>query len=119
VLGDRALLTRAIQNLLGNALKYGGEDGQVVAGVRLEGGEAWLTVRDTGPGIAAEDLALVWEPFHRLAPAEGQSAESGAGLGLSFVKRVIERHGGRVFAESAPGTGSNFGFVIPLAGASG
>ncbi|WP_448581841.1 CHASE2 domain-containing protein [Thermaurantiacus sp.] len=114
VRGDRALLTRSIQNLLGNALKYGGGS-PVRASIELECGQARLTVRDWGPGIAASDLTLVWEPFHRLAPAEGQPAEAGAGLGLPFVKRVVERHGGQVFAHSTPGAGAAFGFVLPLA----
>ncbi len=118
VMGDRALLTRAIHNLLGNALKYGGR-GTVETGIRLDGGEALLFVRDHGQGIAEADLARVWEPFHRLAPAEGQPAESGAGLGLPFVKRVVARHGGRVFVDSRPGEGATFGFAIPLAGRDG
>lgn len=115
VMGDRALLTRAIHNLLGNALKYGGSGGRVEASIRLGPAGARLAVADRGPGIAAEDLARVWQPFHRLAPAEGQPAESGAGLGLAFVRRVVERHGGQVFAESVPGAGATFGFLLPLA----
>lgn len=118
VLGDRALLTRAIHNLLGNALKYGGGS-PVHAAVALAPGEAHLTVQDGGPGIAAADLERVWEPFQRLAPAEGQPPESGAGLGLPFVKRVVERHGGRVFVRSSPGAGATFGFVLPRAGGEG
>ncbi len=113
VMGDRALLTRAIHNLLGNALKYGGSGGRVEAGLVLEEASVRLYVQDRGPGIAADELARVWEPFHRLAPAEGQPAEPGAGLGLPFVRRVVERHGGQVLAESVEGQGATFGFRLP------
>lgn len=113
VLGDRALLTRAIHNLVGNALKYGAGGGRVDAAVEVADGRVRLSVSDRGPGVPEAELETLWEPFRRLAPAEGQPAESGAGLGLSFVKRVVERHGGRVFARSAPGKGATFGFELP------
>jgi signal transduction histidine kinase len=72
-------------------------------------------VTSWGRGIAAHDLKTLFAPFRRLAAPDGAPAEPGAGLGLAFVKRVVERNGGRVFAESEPGRGSTFGFLLPAA----
>jgi signal transduction histidine kinase len=115
VLGDRVLLTRVIQNLVGNAIKYGAAGGRAVARVALDGGQVRFSVADNGRGIAAPDLATLFAPFRRLAGPDGSPAEPGAGLGLAFVKRVVERHGGAVFAQSEPGLGSTFGFTLPAA----
>ncbi len=115
VRGDRSLITRAIQNLVGNAIKYGAEQTPVVVSVVLHDSVAELRVTDRGPGIPTDQLPGLFEPFRRLDAPEGRAPEPGAGLGLAFVKRVIQRHGGDVFAESAPGEGSTFGFTLPLA----
>ncbi|MFQ3594981.1 MAG: HAMP domain-containing sensor histidine kinase, partial [Sphingomonadaceae bacterium] len=80
-------------------------------------GQVQLAIRDEGRGISPEDLPSVFEPFRRLAPPDGVPGEPGAGLGLAFVKRVVERHGGEVFATSRPGAGSTFGFTLPRVGA--
>ncbi|MFQ3666571.1 MAG: HAMP domain-containing sensor histidine kinase, partial [Sphingomonadaceae bacterium] len=117
VKGDRALITRAVQNILGNALKYSPDGTQVDAAVKLADGQVQLAIRDEGRGISPEDLPSVFEPFRRLAPPDGLPGEPGAGLGLAFVKRVVERHGGEVFATSRPGAGSTFGFTLPRVGA--
>ncbi|WP_448586316.1 CHASE2 domain-containing protein, partial [Thermaurantiacus sp.] len=116
VLGDRALLTRAIQNLVGNAIKYSPPGGPVTA--RVDRDDPWvrLEVEDEGRGIDPAELPSLFEPFRRLAAPEGAAGEPGAGLGLAFVKRVVERHGGEVFARSTPGVGSTFGFRLPRAG---
>ncbi|WP_448580632.1 CHASE2 domain-containing protein [Thermaurantiacus sp.] len=115
VRGDRSLITRAIQNLVGNAIKYGAERAPVVVSVVSQGSTAELRVTDRGPGIPADQLPGLFEPFRRLDAPEGRAPEPGAGLGLAFVKRVIERHGGAVFAQSMRGEGSTFGFTLPLA----
>lgn len=115
VRGDRSLITRAIQNLLGNAIKYGSERTPVSVSVALHGAMAELRVTDCGPGVPADQLPGLFEPFRRLDVPEGRAPEPGAGLGLAFVKRVIQRHGGEVLAESALGQGSTFGFRLPLA----
>jgi CHASE2 domain-containing sensor protein/signal transduction histidine kinase len=115
VMGDRALLTRAIQNLIGNAIKYGSAGGSAAAKVEVLPEAIRFSVADTGRGIAADDLATLFAPFRRLAGPDGAPAEPGAGLGLAFVKRVIDRHGGEIFARSEPGRGSTFGFILPAA----
>jgi two-component system sensor histidine kinase MprB len=94
-----ARLDRAVANLLDNAAKWSPPGGAVE--VRLRGGE--LTVRDHGPGIAADDRELVFERFYRAAEARGCS---GSGLGLAIVRQVAESHGGAVTAEAAPGGGA-------------
>lgn len=116
--GDRALLTRALTNLLGNAIKYSDERTQISARVALEASEICCEIEDQGRGIAADDLPKLFEPFRRLAPPEGAPAASeatGAGLGLAFVKAVVERHRGRVHATSVEGKGSVFGLRLPMA----
>jgi CHASE2 domain-containing sensor protein/signal transduction histidine kinase len=116
VTGDRALLTRAITNLLGNAIKYSDERTTVEARIRLEGRDVVCEIADQGRGIAPEDLGKLFEPFRRLAPPEGTPAAAaapGAGLGLAFVKAVVERHRGRVTASSEEGRGSVFGMRLP------
>lgn len=117
--GDRSLVTRAIQNLVGNAIKYGsgpGGRGGVVRARVTHGPDGLLfEVEDDGPGIPPEEQAGLFEPFRRLARPEGHASEDGSGLGLAFVKRVVQRHGGDVFVRSAPGAGSTFGFRLPAA----
>jgi CHASE2 domain-containing sensor protein/signal transduction histidine kinase len=116
VTGDRALLTRAMANLLGNAIKYSDERTRVQARVRVTETRVVCEIADEGRGIAAEDLGKLFEPFRRLAPPEGAPAAAaapGAGLGLAFVKAVVERHRGEVTVTSEEGEGSVFGFQLP------
>jgi len=116
VTGDRALLTRAMANLIGNAIKYSDERTRVQARVRLTEARVICEIADEGRGIAAEDLGKLFEPFRRLAPPEGAPAAAaapGAGLGLAFVKAVVERHRGEVSVTSEEGAGSVFGFHLP------
>jgi signal transduction histidine kinase len=82
-----------------------------------------LIVRDTGPGIAPEHQARIFQRFYRAAPTHSGAASGetradrmGTGLGLAIVKTVAERHGGRVTLESAPGQGSTFTVWLPVAG---
>jgi CHASE2 domain-containing sensor protein/signal transduction histidine kinase len=118
VTGDRALLTRALTNLIGNAIKYSDDRTRIEARARLEPKHVVVEIEDQGRGIAAADLPRLFEPFRRLAPPEGAppaSAAPGAGLGLAFVKAVVERHRGSVSATSVEGKGSVFGMRIPRA----
>jgi CHASE2 domain-containing sensor protein/signal transduction histidine kinase len=119
VSGDRALITRAITNYLSNAIKFSPANSGIRARARagLDRGRAMLEVDDEGRGIAQDDLGRLFEPFQRLAGPEGAPATdtSGSGLGLAFVKAVIERHQGRVFVYSTEGEGSQFGFWLPRA----
>ncbi|MEW5934758.1 MAG: ATP-binding protein, partial [Bacillota bacterium] len=79
------------------------------------GAEVRVSVRDTGPGIPAQDLPRIWERFYRVEKSRARS-HGGAGLGLAIVKQIVEAHGGAVAAESEPGAGSVFSFTLPVAG---
>jgi two-component system, OmpR family, sensor histidine kinase MprB len=107
VTGARGRLDRAVANLLDNAAKWSPPGGAVE--VRLRGGE--LSVRDHGPGFAAEDLPHVFDRFYRATAARGRA---GSGLGLAIVRHVAECHGGEVTAEPAPGGGGLLRLVLPV-----
>ncbi len=109
VVGQPASLERAVTNLLDNAAKWSPPRSQV--DVQLAGGE--LTVRDHGPGIAAEDVPHVFERFYRATSARGMP---GSGLGLAIVKQVAESHGGTIEVESPPGGGTLMRLIIPATG---
>lgn len=97
-------------NYLSNAIKYGGEQPQVkVGGERTADGMVRFFVRDNGPGLTADEQAAIFVPFTRL---EGTPSE-GHGLGLSIVRRIVDRLGGEVGLESSPGKGSTFTFTLP------
>jgi PAS domain S-box-containing protein len=108
---DPGLMRAALANLLGNAWKYTGRAERAVIELgRTPGGE--LFVRDNGVGFDSQHAPGLFEPFRRLhAPEEFE----GSGIGLAIVRRVIERHHGRVRAESAPGAGATFYFTLPAA----
>jgi len=106
LLGVPARLERAVGNLIDNAVKYSPPESPVE--VRLAGGE--LTVRDHGPGIAAEDLPHVFDRFYRGAEARGKP---GSGLGLAIVRQVVAQQGGTVAAEAAPGGGTLMRMRLP------
>jgi signal transduction histidine kinase len=106
----RDRLRQAFANLLDNAIKYTNEGGSVEITVEDQGDEAVVTFRDTGPGIALEDLPRIWDRLYR---GDRSRSERGLGLGLSLVKAYVEAHGGRVDAASEPGRGSVFTVWLP------
>ncbi|HEX8180826.1 MAG TPA: HAMP domain-containing sensor histidine kinase [Pyrinomonadaceae bacterium] len=116
VLADEPALRRALQNLLSNALKYGGGGSWIgvtahaTAGAR--GREVQIKVADHGLGIDAAELPHIFEPFYRGRDVRAAQIH-GNGLGLSLVKDIVEAHGGRVTVESAPGRGSAFTLHLP------
>jgi signal transduction histidine kinase len=113
---DEFRIGQVVRNLLSNALRHTGE-GSVTVSVELaDGSRARVSVTDTGEGIPADDLAHIWERFYR-ADAARSKGTGGTGLGLAISRRIIEDHGGRVFASSVEGQGSTIGFEIPLAAA--
>ncbi len=112
VTGVPARLERAVSNLIDNAIKYSPPGEQVE--IRLGGEE--LTVRDHGPGIAAEDLPYVFDRFYRGAEARGRP---GSGLGLAIVRQVVDQQGGSIAAEPAPGGGTLMRLRLPGAEAVG
>jgi two-component system OmpR family sensor kinase len=111
VAGSEALLTRAIRNLVENALKVSGSDAWVCVRGWREGDCAILTVTDRGPGIPPEHQDRIFEPFYQVAGARtpGQSH----GLGLAICHRIVEAHGGTVTVDSAHGHGATFRLRIP------
>jgi len=110
VTADPALLRQVFVNLIGNALKFssGHAAPSVEVGATVAQGETVLFVRDNGVGFEREDAARLFTPFQRLHGAQF----AGAGVGLSIVKRIVERHGGRLWAESTPGAGAAFYFTL-------
>jgi heavy metal sensor kinase len=113
VLADQTRLTQVVTNLVDNAVKYTGPGGSVRIRVWEEADGAGLAVSDTGPGIAPEHLARVFDRFYRLDAARTR-ADGGSGLGLAICRELVEAHGGRIWAESAPGVGSTFTLALPL-----
>jgi two-component system CheB/CheR fusion protein len=112
--GDVVRLGQVIVNLLNNAAKYTGEDGQIWLKVERQDGEVLLRVKDTGIGIPAKDLPYVFDLFAQ-AERSLDRAQGGLGIGLTLVRRIVEMHGGRVEAFSeGPNRGSEFIVHLPL-----
>ncbi len=117
VLGDFAQVERLFQNLIGNALKYRSPErapriGITLAETRDEDRAYWeFSVRDNGQGIDPASFERIFGIFQRLHPREVE----GTGIGLAVCKRIVERHGGRLWLESVPGQGSRFYFTLPQA----
>lgn len=108
--GDR--LQQALFNILDNAIKYGGEDTEVVVDARrMEGGMIEVSVRDQGAGVPQESIERIFERFYRVDRARSRD-QGGTGLGLSIVKHIIQSHGGEVWARSESGGGTTFFFTL-------
>ena len=105
--GDASLLDQLFANIISNALKY--SDSQralkITVGAKKIHSRVVYTIRDTGIGIAQKHLDKIWDVFYRIAPRSGKTGE---GLGLSLVKRIAEKHKGKVWAESEESKGSDF-----------
>lgn len=116
VLADADRIGQVMTNYLTNALKYSPPDTPVAVALAVTRGQARVTVADQGPGLPPEEQEAIWERFHR-APGVRDHTGSGAGLGLGlYISRsLVERQGGHVGLESAPGAGSTFSFTLPLA----
>ena len=114
VQGDSTQLAEVFQNLVGNALKYRGDSKpKVHIGAEKRPGEWRLSVRDNGAGIPSDQLRRLFRPLERM-PRNG--VEPGTGLGLAIARKIIERHGGRIWAESEVGRGATFFFTLPEPG---
>jgi signal transduction histidine kinase len=99
-------------NLVGNAVKFT-DAGEVRVEAKASDGTFLISVSDTGPGIAAEDQARIFEEFQQ-ADTSSTRKKGGTGLGLSIAKRILALHGGRIWVESALGKGSTFSFTLPV-----
>jgi signal transduction histidine kinase len=114
VRADPRLVESLFQNLVGNALKFRAEAAPVVRVGARRAGASWVfSVRDNGIGIDPRYHAVIFGMFERLAPRE--SAAGSTGVGLAICKRIVERHGGRIWVQSAPGEGATFFFTLPAA----
>jgi PAS domain S-box-containing protein len=115
--GDRDKIMRVFLNIVENAIKYNRDDGAIeIAAVASPPGYVSVRVRDTGVGIARDDLDHVFDRFYRV---EGDDRVPGTGLGLSIVRNLLELHGCSIRAESEPGHGAAFTFTLPLATSAG
>jgi histidine kinase len=113
VMADPARITQVLVNILGNALQYTPEGGEVWVSARHRGDAVQFLVRDTGRGIPPEELPHIFERFYRVDKSRAR-ASGGSGIGLTISRHIVEAHRGRIWAESQ-GTGSAFGFSLPIA----
>src|SRR3984893_157678 len=109
---DATRLKQILMNLVGNAIKFTPEVGQIELVARQVGGQVRLEVRDNGPGIAPEEQQRIFEGFFRLT--QTGNATEGTGLGLAITARLVELHGSKLEIESKPGHGTCFYFSLPL-----
>ena len=114
VLGDGLRLVQVVENLVGNAIKFTPAGGRVDVRVHDDDGMALLEVRDTGVGIAADELPRIFDRLYR-SPSAVVSQAQGAGLGLTIVEAIVEAHGGTIEVRSTPGVGSAFRVRLPYA----
>jgi len=113
LIGDPTHLPRVFINLLSNAVKYTPEGGRIGVTVERDGSHILVHVRDSGCGIAAEELPRLFQEFYRSANPVNEQVR-GTGLGLVLVKHIIEAHHGQIWIESALGTGTTVSFTLPL-----
>lgn len=115
ILADTNRLDQAIKNLISNAIKYTQENGCIHISLSQTNKTATLTVKDDGVGISESDLPHIFERFFR-ADKSRNRATGGSGIGLAIVKSIVQAHGGKVWAVSALGRGSEFTLELPMAG---
>lgn len=113
VAADKSMITQAVKNLVSNAIKYSPERTTVTVSTALEAESVRICVEDRGYGIPAEARDRVWEKFYRVVRDGQDKDEDSTGLGLSFVREVVEQHGGTVDLDSEVGRGSKFSFTLP------
>ena len=112
IIADETQMTQLFQNLIGNALKFHGEEAPRVEISALRKGDDWIfSVRDNGIGIDPQYKDRIFEIFQRLHTCEEYP---GTGIGLAIAKKIVERHRGHIWVESQPGEGSTFNFTLPV-----
>jgi two-component system sensor histidine kinase BaeS len=110
---DSHRIKQILYNLLDNALAHTGPEGRITVTAWEEEDRVYVSIADTGEGIPAEDLPLIFERFYRVDKSRTRST-GGTGLGLTIVKRLVEAHGGRIDVRSKPGQGATFTFSLPI-----
>jgi len=113
VAADKSLITQVVMKLLDNAVRYSPERTTVTISTVLEAETVRVIVEDRGYGVPADSIDRIWEKFYRVARDGQEKDEESTGLGLAFVKEVVEQHGGSVSVESEVGKGSKFSFALP------
>ncbi|MCX6006634.1 MAG: ATP-binding protein [Chloroflexi bacterium] len=108
---DKAAIESVLMNLLHNAIKYSGPDGQITIKAVKDGNTLLVSIADTGIGIFAEELPRIFERFYKVDKSRNTE---GSGLGLAISKHIIASHGGKIWVESVEGKGSTFYFTLPL-----
>lgn len=109
---DPLRLRQVLDNLIGNAVKYNHDGGEVTVGTRTSGETTWIVVRDTGVGITEDEMAGLFERFYR-ASSIRERGIGGTGLGLAISRDLIRAHGGEITVQSTPGAGSSFIVRLP------
>ena len=113
VLADEVHITNVVSNLLDNAIKYCVKAPEISVYTRNKGDEIIVSVIDNGIGIAAKEQKMIFERFYRVSTGNLHDVK-GFGLGLSYVKKIVEAHGARIEVESVPDKGSRFDIILPL-----
>ena len=111
---DSDLISRVLDNLMSNALKYTTAGGCISLRATVNETAVLVQVGDDGEGIAPEMIVHIFDKFYQVKDAEGKPIRQGTGLGLAFCKLVIEAHHGQIWVESELGVGSTFSFTLPL-----
>jgi signal transduction histidine kinase len=113
VAADRHLLARAVDNILDNAVRHTPEGGRIDVTCGTSDDNAWFTITDTGPGIAADDLPHLFQPLYRGDRSRGGAGSGGSGLGLAIAHRVVTAHDGTMVAGNTPTGGASFTATLP------
>ncbi len=111
VVADRVRISQVLTNLISNAIKYSTAGGKIEISGKIKSNGVTVTVKDNGKGISEKDLPFIFDKFFQ---ASNSTGSSGFGLGLAISKLIIASHGGKLGAESTPGQGSTFWFILPL-----
>jgi PAS domain S-box-containing protein len=110
---DRSKIEQVLSNLISNAVKFSAPGTSVVIRAAFESGSAVVSVQDQGPGISAQELDKLFKPFSKIS-VRSTAGEKSTGLGLAISRKIVEGHGGRIWAESEIGKGTTFRFSLPV-----
>jgi signal transduction histidine kinase len=110
--GDKQRITQVFLNLVSNAIKFT-DEGEVSVQVTLSDDIFVVSVSDTGVGISEADQQTIFNEFQQVDSSSTRK-RGGVGLGLAIARRIVERHGGRLWVDSSPGEGSTFSFTLPV-----